>query len=453
MYKYHKIEMSIKNFILDHSDIDMQPVGQRLDTDPGYGTKAQGIINSIMMGIDLGQITIHEVDNGNFKYESIDGGHRKRYIIGYFQNMFAVNGKYFRDLSELEKEHFLNTNLMFVIYSNLSVWDIGYIFRSLNETTDVNHQEMLNSYGNIPIANSIREMVRPVQGVGNNFHKLFEFNQRDGKKKSFTNLQFNNLRLRIDEIVARLYYRYYDGGGLGKADDKCLEEMYQANLSESEVAKITKKVNKNLNFLCDIAEVRKRYQTIGLSQKEFSLFSRIWMYMEEEYGSFKINDINEFYRAIAKAMHPFFLPYDKQPKHLQEVSPFDSNKTRGQQFKDALGEHRSKKVNFETLTWMLQDVNMSELVTLKDSKRLFPREWREAKLAEQDFKCAVSGKSITMETSEGGHIIAHAQGGKTEYDNLAMIESEINRKMSTFSVEEFKSIYNHDDSIVRDKAA
>jgi hypothetical protein len=58
-----------------------------------------------------------------------------------------------------------------------------------------------------------------------------------------------------------------------------------------------------------------------------------------------------------------------------------------------------------------------------------------------------------METSEGGHIIAHAQGGKTEYDNLAMIESEINRKMSTFSVEEFKSIYNHGDSIVRDKAA
>ena len=44
---------------------------------------------------------------------------------------------------------------MFVIYDSLDVFTKGYIFRTINETTDVNDQETLNSYGDIPIANLI----------------------------------------------------------------------------------------------------------------------------------------------------------------------------------------------------------------------------------------------------------------------------------------------------------
>lgn len=446
MYSYTKTSMTIKEFILRYGEIDCQPVGQRLDTETSFEsgsreTKAQGIINSILIGIDLGQITVHEVNDGDYVYESIDGGHRKRYIKSYFENKFRVNGKFYRDLSKEEKDHFLNTELSFVIYSKgMNVWDIGHIFRSLNKTTDVNHQEMLNSYGNIPIANAVRNTVRPVHGVNNKFHNLFEFSQRDGKPKNFLNIQFDNKRLKIDQIVARIFYRYYDGGGLGSADDKNLEDMYQSEANSDEVEKITEKVNKCLNFLLDISEVRKRYQTQGLNQKEFSLFTRIWMYMEEEYGSFKINDIDEFYCAIAKALQPFTLPLDRQPKELQQTSPFDSNKTRGQQFKDTLGEHRSKEVIFETLMWMLNRVNMLDLVTLKDPQRLFPRDWREAKLIEQDFKCAVSGEKLTMKTAQGGHIVAHSEGGKTTYENLAMISADHNSKMGSMSIDQYKEL-------------
>lgn len=444
MYKYKKVEMSIREFLLSYGEIDCQPVGQRLSTEAGYGKKARGIIDTILKGMNLGEITIHQTKDSKFTYESIDGGHRKRYIKAFFENLFPVDdGRYYRDLSEDEKTMLLDYKLSFVIYSNLTVFDIGYIFRTLNETTDVNHQEMLNSYGDIPIANSVRNMVRRVPGINNKPHSLFDCIKKDDGGQNFTWLQFDNMRLKIDEMVSRLYYRYYNGGGLGKADEPALKEVYEAELSQNEVDKIESKVAKCLDFVYQIAEVRKEYMKTGLSQAEFSLYTRIWLYMEEEYGSFSIPDYDAFYREINRVFVELTKPAGDLIEELRAPSPFDSEKTIAQQFRNTLGVHRKREYIFTALMWLIERVDMQSIVLIKDKRRFFPRSWRETKLAEQDFKCAVTNMPITMETSEGGHIIAHAQGGKTEYDNLAMIESEINQKMGTFSLEDFKAIYNH----------
>ena len=444
MYKYKKVEMSIREFLLSYGEIDCQPVGQRLSTEAGYGKKARGIIGTILKGMNLGEITRHQTEDSKFTYESIDGGHRKRYIKAFFENLFPVDdGRYYRDLSEDEKTMLLDYKLSFVIYSNLTVFNIGYIFRTLNETTDVNHQEMLNSYGDIPIANSIRNMVRRVSGINNKPHSLFDCIKKDDGSQNFTWLQFDNMRLKIDEMVSRLYYRYYNGGGLGKADEPALKEVYEAKLSQNEVDKIESKVAKCLDFVDQIAEVRKEYMKTGLSQAEFSLYTRIWLYMEEEYGSFSIPDYDAFYREINRVFVEFTKPAGDLIEELRAPSPFDSEKTIAQQFRNTLGVHRKREYIFTALMWLIERVDMQSIVLIKDKRRFFPRSWRETKLAEQDFKCAVTNMPITMETSEGGHIIAHAQGGKTEYDNLAMIESEINQKMGTFSLEDFKAIYNH----------
>ena len=83
--KFQKHPMTIREFIDKWADkIQCSPVGQRLDTTPGP-EKREGIIRSILCGIDIGEITI--VENGKdeisfiegFKYDSLDGGHRKRY--------------------------------------------------------------------------------------------------------------------------------------------------------------------------------------------------------------------------------------------------------------------------------------------------------------------------------------------------------------------------------------
>ena len=84
-------------------------------------------------------------------------------------------------MSEEKQRQFLNYEIVLSIYEPLDAYTKGFIFRTLNETTDVNHMEMLNSYG-LPIANCIRELVRVVQGVNNRIHELFEYSQVGGKK-------------------------------------------------------------------------------------------------------------------------------------------------------------------------------------------------------------------------------------------------------------------------------
>lgn len=457
-YKYTKQTMTIRDFLLNYSEYDVQPVGQRLDTQLKLeNPKSQGIINTIMIGIDIGQITVHKInrfkksesiyepiDGGHrskFIYESIDGGHRKRYIKAFVDGKIRTKcGRYYSELTQEEKAAFLNYELSFVVYSDLSVYDIGYIFRTLNETTDVNHQEMLNSYGNIPIANAVRNTVRPVPGINNKIHSFFEFSQKDGQKKTYVRLGFDNKRLRHDEMVARIFYRYYDGGGLGKADESALEELYQAELNQKEVDKLSAKVSATLTFLENMSIEMERKLSKKMNQTEFSLFSRIWLYMEKEYGDFKINDNSEFYDAITKAYAPFTLPYDSQPEELRKPSPWDASKTRGQQFKDVLGFHKTLEPIFECLMWLLKEIDMPTLVTLKDPKRIFPRAWREARLVAQGFTCAVSGEPLTMEDAHGAHVIAHSEGGKTEYDNLVMVSSYHNRRMGTMSVDQYREL-------------
>jgi len=448
MFEYTKSTMTVRDFLLKHGDIDCNPIHQRLDREPKLiGTdspsKAQGVISAMLMGMDIGQITIHETPEKKFQYESIDGGHRKRYIVAFHQNKFPdyTTGKYFRDMVKKEKDEFLNIELSFCIYKNLESWQVGLIFRALNETTPVNHQEMLNSYGDIPIANAIRETVRVVQGIGNATHPLFDYTERStDSKKNYTYVSFDNDGLRIDEMVARIFYRYHDGGGLGVSAKEEIEALYSANIDDSQAIKLKKKVKTCLDFVLRMAVVRKPRMTNNMPQKEFVLFSRLWMFLEKEYGIFTINDDATFFDTIYAAYTPYKLSYDDQPAELQATSPLDSGKSIGKQFNDTLGEFRPAKSVAFPIERLMAEVDVLSLITPRDKQRIFPREWREAKIVEQNYKCAISGETITMDTAQGAHNIAWSDGGKTEYINLSMIATHHNSRMGSLSVQQYKEL-------------
>jgi hypothetical protein len=448
MNTYKKENWTISDFILRHPEIDCNPVHQRLDREPkmiggSEPSKAQGVIRTLLKGWDINQITMHETPDGKFRYESIDGGHRKRYILAFHGNKFPDfdSGKFFRDFSKGEKDAFLGAQLTFCIYSNLKPWEVGEIFRALNESTPVNHQEMLNSHGDTPIANAIRETSRAVIGLRNNCHQLFEYSENNtDHKKKYTLVAFDNDGLRIDEMVARIFYRYYDGGGLGVSDKDDLENLYKAEISDEEAKALKKKVKSCLDFVHSMAALRKHKMNNNLPQKEFVMFSRIWLYLEQKYGEFTINDERELFNDVYRAYSPYKLKYDDQPKALQKSSPLDSGKTIGKQFNDSLGEFRpAKSVSFP-IECLLKSIDFPSLITPRDKQRIFPREWREAKLVDQDYKCAISGEIITMETSQGAHIIAWSLGGKTLYTNLAMVATHHNSKMGSMSVHEYKEL-------------
>ena len=112
--RYEKEPVTIRDFLLQwYPNIDVQPVGQRLNTtniteaQPGAEkpAKSQGIIRTILEGIDVGQITLVQTENASYAYESVDGGPRKRYIKAFFENEFPLFGTktYYKDLSPEDK--------------------------------------------------------------------------------------------------------------------------------------------------------------------------------------------------------------------------------------------------------------------------------------------------------------------------------------------------------------
>lgn len=448
MFKFVKQTKTVRDFLLNFGDIDCNPVHQRLDRSPKLiGTtapsKAQGIIDSMLMGIDIGQITIHETPKGKFKYESIDGGHRKRYIYAFYNNCFPdfESKKYFRDMSREEKNMFLDIELSFCVYQNLTGWQVGRIFRNLNSGAPVNHQEMLNSYGDVPMANVVRETVRTVANVNNRHHELFNYSQKNNDtKKTYSNVAFTNDGLKIDEMVARLFCLYYNGGGLGTSCDKDLEAMYKAEIDKKSADNLKKKVKTCLDFLLLMSEVRKSNYTNGLTQKEFVMFYRLWLHLEQTYGQFKIEDYNRFFTVIYDAYSPYKVNYADQSAELQKISPLDSSKTVGKQFNDSLGEFRPiNSVKFP-IEQLLANVNILDIITVRDPQRIFPREWRESKLAEQNYRCAVDGTPITMKNSQGAHNIAWSEGGRTVYENLSMVSTKHNRKMGSMSLQAYREL-------------
>ena len=158
-------EYAIANFYnmltpMSEERIDCDPVGQRPDVESM--SKRQGIIDTVIRGYDFGELKLRRIRDGHYKFRSIDGGHRKRAVRDFIDNKFKTNrntscviegkeyrvgGMYYKDLPVEVKALFNAYKMRFTIYGEeMSDEEAGETFRRTNITTDVNHQEMLNSY-------------------------------------------------------------------------------------------------------------------------------------------------------------------------------------------------------------------------------------------------------------------------------------------------------------------
>ena len=443
--KFAKQTLTIKQYVNDwYTKINCLPVGQRLPVAIGP-EKREGIIRSILLGIDIGQITLVENSDDIYNYESVDGGHRKRYIWDYIQNKFSVDGKYFNQLDQEKQKAFLNYEIVFSIYEPLDVYTKGYIFRALNETTKVEHQEMLNSYGNIPIANFIRELVRSVSGVNNTTHELFECSLIKNKEQKFKYLEFNNLRLKTEELVARIVYRYYadQDNLLGSSSDDDLENMYEDETIDLTAVSFEKKVKEHLNFLLRCANAKKQLEQKGLTQQDFKMLSFVYYHMLDNYGKFRIDDYIPFIKAYRKAMSILQEKDGKYANVKVDVDFDNSARLVPEAFAKYLGApHHEKKIK-QTVIWLLQEFDIREYVIIQDSKRAYTLKEKLDQLAVQDYKCKITGNDLKYEDAEAAHIISHHNGGMSTKDNMVMIEREHNRAMGTMNLEDYRKILDN----------
>ena len=434
-------EWTLGKFILESSKINIDSLIQRLmisktlegTTSP---SKFQSIIETILKGFDIGEIKLNLI---NGVYESIDGGHRKRAIKLFFDNKFKLHKSslygevYFKDLPTDVQKKFENYKIRFIIYYNLSNSEMGELFRTTNTVTPVNHMEMLNSYGDLPIANAIRNLVR------NSEHNLFTFTLNKKNEENYSFLNFNNNRLKIEETVCRLFCLFFKDTKLTTTSDIECQKMYDKNPSSEDVDTISKKVLDVLDFLLKISTKKKvKFNGTGLAYKEYVLLIRLYIYLKDTYKEFSFKDEDSFYIEFKKVLDTFI---GKNPTKTNPFTDDKGTRTESEAMRGYLGDHKNLKKIKQSVKWILDDMDILDHITLKDPKRAFPRELVEQVLTKQNFKDYIDGKELYLDNAVGAHIISHKDGGRTEPSNLRVTSIEHNRRMGVMNLEQYKKLY------------
>jgi hypothetical protein len=457
-------EYSIANFYnmlnpISDNRIDCDPVGQRPDVESM--SKRQGIIDTVLRGYDFGELKLRTILFGEYHYRSIDGGHRKRSIRDYIDNKYKTNrkticvvdgveyrvgGMYYKDLPIEVKKQFNSYKIRFTVYGEeMNDEQAGEIFRRTNITTDVNHQEMLNSYEDNLVAKFVREISRPIRGLNNEYHDLFEYRDMTPESRKQYWFQSASTRLRDDEFVTRLLTML----------TKSSKDMNWLTCSNRETEKVFVKFGDNtsgswvnnpqeskrqqklvvesLDFILNYAKAKKTNSRQLLSTQEFTIVSRLYVYLVRTFGrnGFRIDDWSNLYSSVRSAMDRFV---GKDENNLRMDTHKDDKGVRlvCECFRQYLTVHDDQARSENSVKWLLEemDIDNSGIVFL-DSFRVFPSEMVEQVWRQQGMKCWVTGKTLDIKDAVGGHIIAHSIGGKSTIDNCMVCHRDENTRMGS----------------------
>ena len=426
------------------------PIGQRLPVYSKNNEKGVGIITSLLSGISFGTITITKLNRKQrraaakikYEFESIDGGHRKRSLWDYLNDGFQVDGKFFSELSEEKKNDFLDTKLTFDIYNELDAATKGHIFRTLNKTTDVNFMEMVNSYGDIPIANFVRETVRSVKQIDNVCNELFDYSWKANGDPNYRYLSFDNDRLKQDHAFARIVHRYITSPKelLGGSHDKEIEIMYEdAEVTEKVINTVQPKIKKHLDFLRKVGHYRKQQFKTGLTQHDFKALSYLYFYISDTYGSFAVPDAEQFFKVYARANSALMNKDGRYADIIHDLSGY----TVQIMYKKYIGAPWDSKKISTAISYLVGEMDdIENIIETKDTNRSFTILEKEAKLAEQNFRCVIDNKKLKWNDAHAAHIVAHKNGGYTVYSNLAMVRACYNTEMGTMDLNVYKETLN-----------
>jgi hypothetical protein len=401
--------------------------------------KRKSIITTMLDGYDIGEIKLNQFSSEPVELEVIDGSNRLRSIRQFYNNEFSINNKTYDELSSDEQDIFLNYPLRYIIYDNLSSQAKAKQFITTNTVTEVNHQEMLNAFGEAPIACLVREYVRTVPGTDTVPDSLFESTiNRKQDKFNFRFFRIDNARLKLEDNVARIAYLCNKDEGLVAHSDKLIYGMYKnTKFSDQDIKSLDKKMKKVFTFVMKNANARNTWFNVGLSLLEFVCLYRLHFYLTEEYGSFHIEDYDEFFKAF-KVGHDAFASNSPTRNAVVSQKNDKSDKLESDVYKDSLRKHEA--ICKDAIELLLEEFDVEKFMTILDNKRVFTIAEKETQLQRQDFTCWVDGEPLMMDEAEGGHIVSYITGGRSDVttDNLRMMRRIHNRKMGSQNARKYK---------------
>lgn len=355
----------------------------------------------------------------------------------------------------------------------------GKLFCTINQTTDVNHQQKRNAQGNTRIANLTRKMVRTFTINGKMIDEVHPlFHTTSGKKKHFAHIQQTNSLLRVDEFVSRLLYRCLDNCLIGEKGDKQLDEMYSKSgktdkdgvlaISEKDFKIAEKHLKEHLDFLKSMADGKSNIfgntNKAKLAWKELNCLSSLFFHYNYIYGPYGkgwyLGDANKFYRQFRKSYLEVSVDLKKNWQMLHGLEYETAETSVKQTFNNYCtvvnGNYTTLMIN-QMIIWLfgaLKEGGIGAAIKTQSiivlDKRCFTDAQKEAKLYDQNGLCAYDDKKLLYADAEGHHNIAFSKGkeaggytsGEEGYKNLKMVRACWNKVMGSMSIEEYKKSIN-----------
>jgi hypothetical protein len=421
--------------------LNPDPIGQRPPTSQGYA-KYEEIVKSLVSGVGIGMITLRDISEDEemqkiypgVHYLVIDGGHRIRALVKFYQNKFSLNKKKFKELN-ID----LNNFQVALDITTCTSQEAIEKFRNLNQTTPVNPMEMLMCDDQSEICRAVRSLTRYYAEYKNEAHELFEtaFDKHGVEKSKFFDMAPNHRR-KWDEYVFLALIKSHGNGNVGAGIPTFYDSVDQEYKGSNIATKtVLKNVERFLDDALGFAYERKPYK---LNTDIFAAFQVVWFALYEKNKNFKIDDYQKFYEAFLAAYSLLTGNADttynnKTIKYKGETHLIKEFVRKNiTNFSNSEDQREVAKLFFAELSDDPADYG----VVFRDAKRSLTTSEREQKLAIQGFKCAIDGEPLRLEDSVWGHDTAWAQGG--ELMDGAVIRKTHNRDMGTTTLDEYRII-------------
>ena len=423
--------------------LNPDPIGQRPPTSQGHA-KSEEIIKSLLLNIGIGMITLRDISEDDemqkiypgVRYLVIDGGHRIRALVKFYQNKFSVNKKKFKELNVD-----LNDFTVALDITTCTSQEAIEKFRNLNQTTPVNPMEMLMCDDQSEICRAVRSLTRYYAEYKNEAHELFEtaFDKHGVEKSKFFDMAPNHRR-KWDEYVFLGVVKANGGGNVDAGISKfyqAVEQEYNGNnIATKTVMKI---VERFLDDAAGFAYARKPYK---LNTDIFAAFQLVWFALYAKNKQFKVDDYQKFYESFMAAYS--LLTGNADTTYNNKTISFRNETHLIKEFvRKNMTNFADGEVQKEVAKYFFAELGDDPSVygvVFRDAKRSLTTSEREEKLALQGFKCAIDGEPLRLEDSVWGHDTAWAQGG--ELMDGAVIRKTHNRDMGTTTLDEYRMILN-----------
>ena len=445
----HRIEIMTISQIdpqVNQNVINPDPINQRPPVNTGYKTKREGIIDSLLKGYSIGTITLRDIqgDKKNekiyprSKFLTLDGGHRLRSIRDYRLNRFAVNGKFYSDLTHEEQLLIDNTELVVSIYI-CSDKQATEIFRRLNATTPVNQIEMIMANSVSGAAKFIRSTVKSYYEYGNNpIHEIFDVVTRNDVAKPVYWATDINPRRKWDELVGVCLVKAMGKGNV-EAGLQAIEELVDTH--EDEIPKVHADVV--TRALDDLLEIMKATPGKKLSTDIFAAFQAVWFALYERNKEFYVKDYKVFAKQFFKAhadltgliAHKFDTEVRSFPTGARNTTKQKTDIVR-KFARTAIKNFANPAEQIAVANLYLDLMNIEECVLFRDAKRTVNKKQREEMLANQGFRCYIDGEPLSIKDAVFGHDTAWSEGGTIAEGKV--IRKSHNAKMGTMGIEQYR---------------